>query len=188
MSRFISSYMLAKYFSLSACLRISYVIKEHRSKYYELFRNANDKRNRGELTEFVMGYLTFSKKQSTVHISRLTKRIIYTRNMRSCSTPGLTGIWTSYRLPSALLSYTCCKQICLVIHPWISPESHIWWNAVKKQPEKYWQMPVRYWKRQKKEGSSSGIWIWTPFLQKSPDYIIWCAALELHDCRFLQSC
>ena len=61
MSRFISSYMLAKYFSLSACLRISYVIKEHRSKYYELFRNANDKRNRGELTEFVMGYLTFFK-------------------------------------------------------------------------------------------------------------------------------
>ena len=61
MSRFISSYMLAKYFSKSACLRISYVIKEHRRKYYELFRNANDKRNRGELTEFVMGYLSFFK-------------------------------------------------------------------------------------------------------------------------------
>ena len=61
MARFISSYMLAKYFSKSACLRISYVIKEHRSKYYELFRNANDKRNRGELTEFIMGYLTFFK-------------------------------------------------------------------------------------------------------------------------------
>lgn len=59
MSRFISSYMLAKFFSKSACLRISYVIKEHRSKYYELFRNANDKRNRGELTAFVMGYLSF---------------------------------------------------------------------------------------------------------------------------------
>ncbi len=61
MSRFISSYMLAKYFSKSACLRISYVIKEHRSMYYELFRNANDKRNRGELTEFVMSYLAFFK-------------------------------------------------------------------------------------------------------------------------------
>ena len=59
MARFISSYMLAKYFSKSACLRISYVIKEHRSRYYELFRNANDKRNRGELTEFLMGYLIF---------------------------------------------------------------------------------------------------------------------------------
>ena len=43
MTRFISSYMLAKVFSKSACLRISYVIKEHRSKYYELFQNANDK-------------------------------------------------------------------------------------------------------------------------------------------------
>ena len=61
MTRFISSYMLAKYFSKSSCLRISYVIKEHRSRYYELFRNANDKRNRGELTEFVMGYLAFFK-------------------------------------------------------------------------------------------------------------------------------
>lgn len=61
MTRFISSYMLAKYFSKSACLRISFVIKEHRSRYYELFRNANDKRNRGELTEFVMGYLAFFK-------------------------------------------------------------------------------------------------------------------------------
>lgn len=61
MTRFISSYMLAKYFSKSACLRISYVIKEHRNRYYEMFKNANDKRNRGELTEFVMGYLTFFK-------------------------------------------------------------------------------------------------------------------------------
>ena len=59
MTRFISSYMLSKYFSKAACLRISYVIKEHRKKYYELFRNANDKRNRGELTEFVTGYLEF---------------------------------------------------------------------------------------------------------------------------------
>ena len=61
MTRFISSYMLSKYFSLAACLRISYVIKEHRKKYYELFKNANDKRNRGELTEFVTGYLRFFK-------------------------------------------------------------------------------------------------------------------------------
>ena len=61
MTRFVSSYMLAKYFSNSACLRISYVIREHRNRYYELFRNANDKRNRGELTEFVMGYLAFFK-------------------------------------------------------------------------------------------------------------------------------
>ena len=59
MTRFISSYMLARFFSKSACLRISYVIKEHRRKYYDLFKNANDKRNRGELTEFVMGYLSF---------------------------------------------------------------------------------------------------------------------------------
>ena len=61
MTRFISSYMLSRFFSKSACLGISYVIKEHRRKYYDLFKNANDKRNRGELTEFVMGYLGFFK-------------------------------------------------------------------------------------------------------------------------------
>ena len=61
MTRFISSYKLSQYFSKSACLRISYVIKEHRPQYYALFKNANDKRNRGELTEFVMGYLHFFK-------------------------------------------------------------------------------------------------------------------------------
>ena len=59
MTRFISSYKLSQYFSKSACLRISYVIKEHRTQYYALFKNANDKRNRGELTAFVMGYLHF---------------------------------------------------------------------------------------------------------------------------------
>ena len=70
MTRFISSYMLAKVFSKSACLRISYVIKEHRSKYYELFQNANDKRNRGELTGFVMGYLRFFEEaiKDTYHL------------------------------------------------------------------------------------------------------------------------
>ena len=61
MTRFISSYKLSQYFSKSACLKISYVIKEHRNQYYALFRNANDKRNRGELTGFVMGYLHFFK-------------------------------------------------------------------------------------------------------------------------------
>ena len=59
MARFISSYVLSKQFSGAACLRISYVIKEHRSRYYELFRHANDPRNMGEVTEFVMGYLRF---------------------------------------------------------------------------------------------------------------------------------
>ena len=59
MTRFISSYMLSRYFSGSACLRISDMIMRNRSRYYELFRNANDKRNRGELTSFVIGFLQF---------------------------------------------------------------------------------------------------------------------------------
>ncbi len=61
MARFISSYLFSKCFSKAACYRISYIIKQHRKKYYDLFKNANDKRNRGELTEFVTGYLMFFK-------------------------------------------------------------------------------------------------------------------------------
>ena len=59
MARFISSYVLSDYFSNAACLRISYVIKTHRHKYYALFKEANDKRNKGELTGFVKGWLLF---------------------------------------------------------------------------------------------------------------------------------
>ena len=48
MVRFISSYKLSHDFSKAACLRTSYVIKEHRKKYYSMFKHANDKRNRGD--------------------------------------------------------------------------------------------------------------------------------------------
>lgn len=59
MTRFISSYMLSKVFDKSACLRIAYVIKDHRSQYYRMFKAANDKHNRGEITSFVMDFLRF---------------------------------------------------------------------------------------------------------------------------------
>lgn len=59
MPRFISSYMLSQAFSESACLRIAYVIKDHRKTYYRLFRDANEKRSMGDLTSFVIGFLRF---------------------------------------------------------------------------------------------------------------------------------
>ena len=59
MTRFISSYMLSQEYNESACLRIAYVIKDHRKEYYHLFRDANEKRNMGDLTRFVIGFLQF---------------------------------------------------------------------------------------------------------------------------------
>ena len=61
MTRFISSYVLSKEFDKSACLRIAFVIKDHRPKYYKMFKEANDKRGMGELTSFVNDFLLFFK-------------------------------------------------------------------------------------------------------------------------------
>lgn len=60
MTRFISSSVLQQSnVHLLVALRLSYVIKSHRSQYYEMFKVANDKRNYGDMTCFVIGFLKF---------------------------------------------------------------------------------------------------------------------------------
>ena len=60
MSRFISSeYLSSSKVHYLVSLRLSYVIKSHRSQYYSLFKIANDTRNYGDLTCFVIGFLGF---------------------------------------------------------------------------------------------------------------------------------
>lgn len=59
MTRFISSYMLSKLYDESACLRIAYVVKDHRAAYQNAFKNANDRRSMGDLTRFVIDFLRF---------------------------------------------------------------------------------------------------------------------------------
>ena len=60
MSRFISSYVLSQYgYAESACLRISYTIKDHRHIYQRIFKNANEPRSMGDLTCFVIEFLRF---------------------------------------------------------------------------------------------------------------------------------
>lgn len=61
MTRFISSYLISRELSPLAALRLSAVIKENLSKYYNMFKDANEKRNRGDLTEFVLAFLGFVK-------------------------------------------------------------------------------------------------------------------------------
>lgn len=58
MARFISSYVLAMSDVPNViCYRLSYVIKSRRKEYYDLFKDANDRHNYGDMTSFVIGFL-----------------------------------------------------------------------------------------------------------------------------------
>lgn len=58
MTRFISAYALEEAgVPVLISLRLSYAIKDKRREYYRLFKEANDPRNFGDLTEFVVGLL-----------------------------------------------------------------------------------------------------------------------------------
>ena len=58
MSRFISSYMLSKSLEQAICLRLSYVIKEKKNKYLKMFKDTEDARSMGDLTGFVISFLS----------------------------------------------------------------------------------------------------------------------------------
>lgn len=53
-SRFISSYLLSEQLENLVSLRLSYTIKKHKSGYYKAFNYTNDKKNRGDMTSFVI--------------------------------------------------------------------------------------------------------------------------------------
>ena len=60
MGRFISSYCLSSVrIHYLVSLRLSYVIKSHRAQYYNMFKTTNDARNYGDLTRFVIEFLSF---------------------------------------------------------------------------------------------------------------------------------
>lgn len=58
MSRFITSYYLTKEIIPMASLRISVLVKKNRSKYYKMFDSTNSEINRGDLTPFVIDFLS----------------------------------------------------------------------------------------------------------------------------------
>lgn len=59
MTRFISSYFIAKELDPIVGLRLSYVIKEEHRKYNKLFKETNEPRNRGDLTVFMYSFLEY---------------------------------------------------------------------------------------------------------------------------------
>lgn len=55
-SRFISSYLLSKKLQFLVSYRLSYTIKQNINSYYKSFKVANDEKNRGDLTSFVIRF------------------------------------------------------------------------------------------------------------------------------------
>lgn len=56
-SRFISSYILSQKLEFLVACRLSCTIKENVQAYYKAFKTANDEKNRGDLTPFVIVFL-----------------------------------------------------------------------------------------------------------------------------------
>ena len=56
-ARFIVSHFLTEHLNYLAAMRLSFVIKRNRKKYYELFKETDAEQNCGELTLFVIGFL-----------------------------------------------------------------------------------------------------------------------------------
>ena len=59
MDRFISSYAISKNLNNLVAYKLSYTIKKHQKQYYEMFSDANDPRNKGDLTPFIIQFLEF---------------------------------------------------------------------------------------------------------------------------------
>lgn len=57
MMRFLSSYQLSKLFSPFVALNLSNTINENKNNYYKMFKQANDEKNKGDLTPFVISFL-----------------------------------------------------------------------------------------------------------------------------------
>lgn len=62
-SRFISSYLLSKELNILTGFGLSYAIKENISQYYKGFKTVNEKKNKGDLTPFVIMFLDILSKE-----------------------------------------------------------------------------------------------------------------------------
>lgn len=62
-SRFISSYLLSKKLNTLTGFGLSYAIKENISQYYKGFKTVNEKKNKGDLTPFIISFLDILSKE-----------------------------------------------------------------------------------------------------------------------------
>lgn len=115
MTRFISSYRLSELFDKSACLRISYFIKANRPAYYRIFKEANDRHSMGEITGFVMQFLTFFKQaiedsyqslsEKKSHYERYQKLLNKAIALHPDATPSKRATFLDYMLQTELFGH-----------------------------------------------------------------------------------
>lgn len=74
-SRYISSALLANEYEKIIGYRLSYTIKENVSKYYESFKICNHQKNLGDLTPFILMFLSILKTSFGQLKEALTKRL-----------------------------------------------------------------------------------------------------------------
>ena len=74
-SRFISSYLLSKELNTLTGFGLSYAIKENISQYYKGFKTVNEKKNKGDLTPFIISFLYILSKVLESLNNSVVKRI-----------------------------------------------------------------------------------------------------------------
>ncbi|MGN0395837.1 MAG: Fic family protein [Coprococcus sp.] len=74
LSRFISSYYLSKDLDSLVGNRLSYTIQDNISEYYKLFKICNDPINKGDITPFIIMFLSIVLKAEENLLYALTKR------------------------------------------------------------------------------------------------------------------
>ena len=74
-SRFISSYLLSKELNTLTGFGLSYAIKENISQYYKGFKTVNEKKNKGDLTPFIISFLDILSKELESLNNSVIKRI-----------------------------------------------------------------------------------------------------------------
>ncbi|MBP3410343.1 MAG: Fic family protein, partial [Clostridia bacterium] len=86
MTRFISSYFLSRELCPLVGLKLSSAIKAEQSKYNKLFKETNEKRNMGDLTGFILGFLRFVSKSIDEIYDFLTEtKVLWERTKRILS-------------------------------------------------------------------------------------------------------
>lgn len=73
--RFISSYLLSKELNTLTGFELSYAIKENISQYYKGFKTVNEKKNKGDLTPFIILFLDILSKELESLNNSVIKRI-----------------------------------------------------------------------------------------------------------------
>lgn len=89
MSRFITTYFLAREFHPTVALQLSLLIKKRRTKYYKLFAETTSAHNCGDLTPFIRGTLRFIHAAIDYTGEALESRLLQYQRYRDIALDGI---------------------------------------------------------------------------------------------------